>query len=49
MQRFIVTEEELKRITVLEQVIQGGLTVKEASRLLGLSYRQTLRLKKRFK
>jgi len=31
MQRFIVTEEELKRFSVLDQVIQGSLTAKEAS------------------
>jgi len=49
MPRFMVTEEELKRYSVLDQVIQGSLTAKEASQLLGLSYRQTLRLKKRFK
>ncbi|RLE00064.1 MAG: hypothetical protein DRJ11_12190, partial [Candidatus Aminicenantes bacterium] len=49
MPRFMVTEEELKRFSVLDQVIQGSLTAKEASQLLGLSYRQTLRLKKRFK
>ena len=34
---------------MLDQVIQGSLKAKEASQLLGLRYRQTLRVKKRFK
>jgi len=48
MPRFMVTEEELKRFSVLDQVIQGGLTAKKISQLLGLTYRQTLQLNKRF-
>jgi len=41
MQRFMVMAEELKRYSVLHQVVKGIITVKEASRLLGLSSRQT--------
>jgi len=41
MQRFMVMAEELKRYSVFHQVVKGIITVKEASRLLGLSCRQT--------
>jgi len=37
----MVMAEELKRYSVLHQVVKGIITVKEASRLLGLSSRQT--------
>ena len=48
MQKFLVTEVEMKRYQVLSQVIEEELTTKEASELPGLSYRHTLRLKKKF-
>jgi len=48
MEKFIITEVEMKRYKVLSQVVEGNLTLKEASQLLGLSYRHILRLKKRF-
>jgi len=48
MERFILTELEMKRYEVLHQVIKGSLKIKEDSQLLELIYRQTLRLKKKF-
>ncbi len=48
MERYSVTEEDMKRYHILEKVKDGSITLKEASELLGLSYRQALRLKKRF-
>ncbi len=47
--RYIVTEEELKRFEVMNQVLSGFLTLKQAQEILGLSYRQVLRLKERLK
>lgn len=46
--RYIITEEEMKRYEVLSNVVSGCLTLKEAKDLLGISYRQAIRLKKRF-
>jgi len=48
MKYYSVTEVEMKRYAVLQDVVSGLLTLKAAAELLGLSYRQTLRLKKRF-
>jgi len=48
MKGYYVTEVEMRRYEVLHNVVNGILTVKSASELLGLSYRQTLRLKERF-
>ena len=48
MEEKIFTEESMKRYSVLEEVIKKRLSVKEASMLLDLSYRHTLRLKKRY-
>lgn len=48
MERYSVTEEDMKRYYILEKVKDGSISLKMASELLGLSYRQTLRLKKRF-
>ncbi|MDW7998090.1 MAG: hypothetical protein RMI30_01345 [Thermodesulfovibrio sp.] len=45
---YIFTEEELKRVEIMNSVISDSLTLKQAKKLLGLSYRQTLRIKKRF-
>ncbi|GAB6183714.1 helix-turn-helix domain-containing protein [Thermodesulfovibrio hydrogeniphilus] len=47
--KYIFTEEELKRFEVMNQVLSGFLTLKQAQEILGLSYRQVLRLKERFK
>lgn len=46
--QYIVTEEELKRFEIMSQVISGALSLREAQEILGLSYRQTLRIKERF-
>ncbi len=48
MERYSVTEEDMKRYYILKKVIEGFLKLKEAAEVLGLSYRQTIRLKKRF-
>ncbi|MCX8034556.1 MAG: hypothetical protein N3A00_04485 [Thermodesulfovibrio sp.] len=45
---YIFTEEELKRVEVMNSVISGSLSLKQAQQLLELSYRQTLSIKKRF-
>ena len=44
----IFTEESMKRYKVLEELKERRIRVKEASELLGLSYRHVLRLKKRY-
>ena len=44
----IFTEESMKRYKVLEELKARRIGVKEASELLGLSYRHVLRLKKRY-
>ncbi|MBW1972417.1 MAG: helix-turn-helix domain-containing protein [Deltaproteobacteria bacterium] len=38
----------MKRYSILKRVIDGFITLKDAAELLGLSYRQILRIKKRF-
>jgi hypothetical protein len=38
----------MRRYGVLKDVVNGLITLKSASELLGLSYRQALRLKGRF-
>ena len=40
--------KEARRINVMEQVVAGKLTTREAAELLGLSSRQVFRLKARF-
>ncbi|MEN2994224.1 MAG: helix-turn-helix domain-containing protein, partial [Thermodesulfovibrio sp.] len=45
---YIFTEEELKKVEVINRVMSGSLNLRQAQKLLGLSYRQTLRIKKRF-
>jgi len=48
MKKFQITEVEMKRYSILKRVIDGFITLKDAAELLGLSYRQILRIKKRF-
>lgn len=45
---YIVMEEEWKRHFVMKEVIEGKMRLSEACEVLGLSYRQILRLKRRF-
>ncbi|GAB6183596.1 hypothetical protein [Thermodesulfovibrio hydrogeniphilus] len=45
--RYLVTEEELKRFEVMTQVLNGSMTLRQAQEILGLSYRQLLRIKKK--
>ena len=40
-----VTEENMKRYCILNKVIEGLITLKDASKLLGISYRQMIRPK----
>lgn len=41
-----LSQKEARRLYVIEQVISGSLTIKQAAQLLGLSSRQVKRLKK---
>lgn len=47
MKRYYVTEVEMRRYSVLKSVIDGTITLRSASEVLGLSYRQAIRLKER--
>ena len=47
--KLIVTMKDLKRHRLLQDVLDKRLTLKEASMLLSLSYRQALRLKTKVK
>jgi Homeodomain-like domain len=40
-----LSQRELQRVKVIENAVEGRLTVREASELLGLSERQVKRLK----
>ncbi len=46
--KYIITEEILKRYELMNQVLEGFITLRQAQETLGLSYRQALRIKKRF-
>jgi hypothetical protein len=46
--RYSVTEVDMKRYAILKKWDDGEITLKQCSVLLGLSYRQTLRLKERY-
>ena len=43
-----LSEQELQRVKVIENAVQGRITVAEAGTLLQLSSRQVKRLKKRY-
>jgi len=47
--RFYITMGELKRYRVTLKCLEGEISAKDASFLLGLSYRQFLRVKKEVK
>jgi len=49
MEKIEITEVALKRYQILSDVLKGELTLKEASNVLNLSYRQAIRLKKGLK
>jgi len=46
--RIVLSSKEIRRSRVLEEVRRGTLTLKEASSVLGVSYRQAKRLKRRY-
>lgn len=48
MERYSVTGEDMKRYHILKKAIDGLMSLTRAAEVLGLSYRQVLRLKKRF-
>ena len=48
MERTALTNEELRRIEILSRVAAGGLSVKSAAEMMGVSYRQAKRLRQRF-
>lgn len=39
MRGFLITEVELKRYSILRDVVEGRLTLKDAGDLIGVSYR----------
>ena len=41
-----MSQEQLKRYTVIEKTLEGSMTIREAAEHLGLSVRQVIRLKK---
>jgi len=43
---YLMSQEQLKRYTVIEKTLEGSMTIREASEHLGLSVRQVIRLKK---
>lgn len=47
-QMITLTKEELKRVMVLEQWMDGRLTEQDVSNILGLSVRQVYRLKAKY-
>ena len=49
MRKLQMTEKEIDRITILENVIKGRWTQRKASETLNLSLRQTKRLTKRYR
>jgi transposase len=49
MKTFQISGVEMDRLKILSDVLNGKLTLKEASHALNLSYRQAIRLKKRVK
>jgi transposase len=44
-----LSQEQLQRIKVMENVVEGRIGIREAAELLGLSRRQVKRLKKRYR
>jgi len=42
MKEFLITEVELKRYSVLREVTEKRLTLKDATRLLAISYRHAI-------
>lgn len=49
MGEILMSRKELQRVRVMEQVMSGALTLVEASRYLSVSYRQSKRLKVKYK
>jgi transposase len=49
MKKYRISGVELDRLKILSDVLNGKLTLKEASQALHLSYRQAIRLKKKVK
>ena len=43
---YLMSQEQLKRYTVIEKTLEGSMTIGEAAKHLGLSVRQVIRLKK---
>jgi len=43
---YLMSQEQLKRYTVIEKTLEGSMTIREAAEHLGLSVRQVIRLKK---
>lgn len=45
----LMSQKEIQRVRVMEQVMSGALTLVESSRYLGISYRQSKRLKAKYR
>lgn len=43
---YVMSQEQLKRYTVIKKTLEGIMTVKEAAEVLGLSDHQIIRLRK---
>ncbi|MCX7845226.1 MAG: hypothetical protein N2312_01295 [Dictyoglomaceae bacterium] len=46
--KYCFTKEEIKRYLVIQNIVDRKITLKEAQKILNLSYRQMIRIKKRF-
>jgi Helix-turn-helix domain len=49
METILMSKSERKRLAVMAQVVSGKLSLRSASELLGLSYRQTKRVLSRYR
>lgn len=47
--KILMSQKEIQRVRVMEQVMNGSLTVVEGSKFMGLSYRQAKRIKACYK
>lgn len=45
---YLLSQKQLNRYAILQQLVAGDLTLEQAAASLGLSKRQVIRLKKRF-
>jgi hypothetical protein len=46
--KVVMSAKELRRARVLDQVLQGGMSLRQSSDALGVTYRHAERLKRRY-